>query len=98
MTDDERTQIERWLDDVEGRVNQASPSPWQSYNTDAGNWMVDLGDDREAWQRFLWVGDVEMLTDRDIHNADFIAAAREDLPQLVALCRRLLAEDGEQGR
>jgi hypothetical protein len=74
------------LDTIEARCNAATPGPWMSY--------VE-GRDHESGSDFIMTGeggsrreDIE-LTGATRADQDFIAAARQDVPRLVAEVRRL---------
>jgi hypothetical protein len=62
---------------IEARANAAAPGPWRR----------DMDVVRDA-EDFMIVGPDERYTEQD---ADFIAAARTDVPTLVAEVRRLRA-------
>lgn len=89
------------LDAVEARVNAATPGPWGVGNgtnvvrglevTGCGSYtciqsVAEIDDDRCDWDR-----DEAVEVDQE-DDADFIAAARQDVPRLVAEVRRLRAE------
>jgi hypothetical protein len=74
---------------IRARVEQATPGPWHAYiGVNTGLWVVDqvlgpivcsnLGPDRNRYSG---------------PNADFIASAREDVPDLLAEVERLTAEN-----
>ena len=71
------------LDAIEARANAATDGPWRH-----GNWSDHLGD-----RRVISGGDgcyeVERLDIMRAHDAEFIAHARGDVPDLVAKVRRL---------
>ena len=78
------------LDAIEARANAATDGPWRH-----GNWSDHLGD-----RRVISGGDgcyeVERLDIMRAHDAEFIAHARGDVPDLVAKVRRLTAEAATQ--
>jgi len=74
------------LAEIEKRVNAASPGPWKSY--------VE-GRDHTCGSSFIMRGekgcrgeDIE-LTGCSVADQDFIAAARQDIPALIAEIRTL---------
>lgn len=81
---------EETLREIEKRAKAATPGPWESHDTEDGNWFVSMPDDGKATKLHLWFGDMEIVEGQDLHNADFIARAREDVPALIAEVRRLL--------
>ena len=78
------------LDAIEARANAATDGPWRH-----GNWSDHLGD-----RRVISGGDgcyeVERLDIMRAHDAEFIAHARGDVPDLVAKVRRLTEEAATQ--
>jgi hypothetical protein len=83
---------EEQLSAIEARADAASPGPWTSHDTDDGDWIVEIGGDPEASVQPWWFGDMESNSGRDIRNADFVAAARTDVPALCAALRAAWAE------
>jgi hypothetical protein len=81
------------LDAMQRRADAASQGPWKS-------WIE--GRDQESGSTFIQIGgdddrDEDMYVDRDDTptsdaDLDFIAAARQDIPRLIAEVRRLRAE------
>ncbi|MFC8491833.1 hypothetical protein ACFUJU_13720 [Streptomyces sp. NPDC057235] len=76
---------EQRLAEILARVEAAAPGPWESdgaefYGTLAGVLMIDL-----------WVGETLDIDDlpQSEANAAFVAAARTDVPELVAEVQRL---------
>lgn len=67
---------EQEVRDIMSRCNAASPGPWRSF--------VE-GRDHSAGSSFIQTGaeDIE-LSGATIPDQDFIAAARQDIPKLVA--------------
>lgn len=96
------------LDEIEQRANRATPGPWYSQNPDDSHYMSafcvrsipdepnDIEDGNEpgmiAVTLLQMPGTVGRGGDKWEEDADFIAAARTDIPALVALARTLLAE------
>ena len=83
------------LDAIEARCRDASPGPWRSFVEGRDHWS---GDD------FMRVSDLDAEPDMYVSRAeagsirpastadlDFIAAARQDIPKLVAEIRRMRA-------
>lgn len=96
MTDEE-------LAEIEARAAKATPGPWVvapwdgdegnvrltvTVGPDAGGWMVADGD---------WHGPGDAPHDREA-NAAFMAAARADVPALLAEVRRLQGVVAEQAK
>lgn len=73
------------LDAIEARANAATPGPWASETR-----TVDHGNGVDDWH-FLVMSDGESVHTIGIDDAAFIAAARADVPALVAEVRRLRA-------
>ncbi len=79
---------ESQLLEIEDRISKTSPGPWKSYIE---------GRDHESGSDFIMTGtggargeDIEMLG-ATTADRDFIAAARQDVPALIAEIRRLRA-------
>ena len=74
------------LSDIEARVVAASPGPWTSF--------VE-GRDHMSGSNFIMTGTTEHrgndieLTGASVADQDFIAAARQDVPRLLAEIRTL---------
>ena len=68
---------------IRHRCDQATPGPWKSY--------VE-GRDHDSGSSFIMTGgeDIELIG-ASVADQDFIAHARQDIPQLVAEIRRLKA-------
>lgn len=75
---------------IEARANAASPEPWAMAVDDDGCLCVRIGQS-PGYTDVLYMGDLEVTLPTDHANADFIAAARADVPALVAEVRRLRA-------
>lgn len=76
------------LDAIEARANAATPGPWEPYFTVHGHpHVVRAG-------QSIW-GVIVSISPDDYGRADceFLAAARSDVPALVAEVRRLRAEN-----
>ena len=82
-----------WLDEIEARANAATPGPWRPVYEDAFNPAEDDDvDKRDAY----WVAGpdyVERTYDGysfwNKADAEFVAAAREDIPRLCRGVREL---------
>jgi hypothetical protein len=77
---------EQEIQEIESRCNAASPGPWSSY--------VE-GRDHESGSNLIMTNgksgfDIE-LTGATVADQDFIAHARQDIPNLLAEIRRLKA-------
>ncbi|TJZ66845.1 hypothetical protein FAZ21_16815 [Chitiniphilus eburneus] len=75
-----------YLDEVERRCNAAAPMPWVSY--------VE-GRDHQSGSNFIMIGegenrreDIELIG-ASVADQDFIAKARQDIPQLIEAIRFL---------
>lgn len=86
------------LDEIEEIVNAATPGPWgvfhaqkrqQLRDESPGFWVMEMAPDGAAFG--LTFGDAEFSEE----DADFIASARQDVPDLVAEVRRLRLENRE---
>ncbi len=80
------------LSDIEARAEKATPGPWTADPPDEIELQIDPGT-TECWGIRCPAGSV-VVTDSgcyppDMPTAQFIAAAREDVPRLVAEVRRL---------
>jgi hypothetical protein len=96
MTDDER------LAEIAARAAAATPGPWARHDVvgwvhlkDVGEWGVESiprrssGHGGDVWPDFLAVMPHGR---RAVPDADFIAAARDDIPYLLEQLRQALAE------
>jgi hypothetical protein len=75
------------LDVIEGRCERASAAPWKVFLEDDGGvggsnviWVTDRDDEPDL---YLWLGD-ELAPSADF---EFVAAARQDVPALLAAAR-----------
>jgi hypothetical protein len=73
------------MEAIRQRCNQATPGPWKSY--------VE-GRDHDSGSSFIMTSgeDIELLG-ASVADQDFIAHARQDIPQLLAEIERLKAMD-----
>lgn len=86
------------LDAIEARANAATPGPWNAWDRGVG-FHIALGDERDDWGRPEDLLPEGLRTDIGRRaDAEFIAAARTDVPALVAEVRRLRAELDELRR
>lgn len=80
------------LDAIKARVDAATPGPWWAWDRGVG-WHIAIGEPTEG----TWGGPARLLpaSERtDIGreaDAEFIAAARQDVPALIAEVERLRA-------
>lgn len=71
------------LDQIAARANAATPGPWhQDPTNDIGDWLVGTSTSPVADCDFA-----ELNREEIDRNANFIAAARSDVPALVKLAR-----------
>ncbi|MEH0552538.1 hypothetical protein [Streptomyces sp. B21-101] len=80
------------LDDIETRANAATPGPWCT-----DSWEIYQGTEYEPGLS-MWIGETCRGTtdlEQDRADAAFVAAARTDVPALLAEIRRLRAELAE---
>lgn len=82
---------------IAARADAATPGPWRSHDCAdedspwCGIWVVDMPYNGQYSPRISF-GDMENTTGQDLRNADFVAAARDDVPALVASHEALMAE------
>lgn len=77
------------LEAIRGRADAATPGPWWAWDRGVG-WHIAVGpgvDDRGRPDRLLPEGERTDIDRRE--DAEFIAAARQDVPALVAELERL---------
>jgi hypothetical protein len=80
---------EQQLDDIEARAAAATPGPWCT-----DSWEIYQGTEYLPGIS-LWIGETCRGTstpEQDRNDAAFVAAARTDVPALLAEIRRLRAE------
>ncbi|WP_265560780.1 hypothetical protein [Streptomyces hygroscopicus] len=92
---DQTPLTDQQLDEIDARAKAATPGPWCT-----DSWEIYQGTEYEAGAE--WIGEtcrgrVEGLA-QDRADAAFVAAARTDVPQLVAEVRRLRARVAELER
>jgi hypothetical protein len=63
---------------IEQRANAATPGPWFPSVTDTNIVVIT------APPNFMWMSEGAVLLEQDERDMAFIAAAREDVPRLVA--------------
>ena len=77
-------EVKDWLAEVKARTLRATPGPWSSHNPSpakSGTWITGNG-----WSIAVCDTRTNGQCERD---AAFIAAAREDIPRLLAIVERL---------
>jgi len=82
------------LDAAERRADAATPGPWKSYvegrDHDSGDSFIRTGDPDLYISYGEWPEDQRRVNEqRRANDMDFIAAARQDVPRLIAEVRRL---------
>jgi hypothetical protein len=76
------------LDELERRANAATPGPWRDRHQVCSEVWGQAPDSQTCSMQIARVGHAQF----DVLNAAFIAAARTDVPALVARVRELEAE------
>jgi hypothetical protein len=76
------------LDEIEARANAATPGPWRDRHQVCSEVWGQAPDSQTCSMQIARVGHAQF----DVLNAAFIAAARTDVPALVARVRELEAE------
>jgi hypothetical protein len=72
---------------IEARCVAATPGPWKS-------WIE--GRDHDSGDHFISTGGEDIyLTGATLADQDFIAAARQDIPTLIAAIRELPLKEGQ---
>jgi hypothetical protein len=71
------------LIEIATRCDRATPGPWKSY--------VEGREQMSGSSFIMTAGDDIYLTVGSVHDQDFIASARQDIPMLIAEIRRLHA-------
>jgi hypothetical protein len=81
--DDNASPVILDMDAIRQRCDQATPGPWKSY--------VE-GRDHDSGSSFIMTSgeDIELIR-ASVADQDFIAHARQDIPQLLAEIQRLKA-------
>ena len=77
------------LIEIAARCDRATSGPWRSY--------VEGRDHTSGDSFIMTAGDDIYLTGGSVHDQDFIANARQDIPMLIAEIRRLHDLLGSQG-
>jgi hypothetical protein len=81
------------LSEIEKRCNAATAGPWGVEKTDIRNWIGPMRDDGHKISTIVTSTDREnlrmMALYRNDSNAQFIAAARTDIPDLLSEIKRL---------
>lgn len=95
--------IGEWeLEAIEARVRAASPGPWTSYVEGRDHWGGDdfIRISEQDDQPDMYVsrhGPGSALRPASTADQDFIAAARQDIPRLLAEIRRLRSTKNDRG-
>lgn len=80
------------LDAIRARAQAATPGPWWPWDRGVG-WQIAIGDGLDEWDRPKRLLPEGQRTDIALReDAEFIAAARQDIPALLAEVERLRAE------
>lgn len=81
------------LDAIEARCAAASPGPWTSFVEDrdhsAGDDFIRISDSDDEPDMYVSRAEAGSIRPASPSDLDFIAAARQDIPALVAEIRRL---------
>lgn len=78
---------EKRLAEIKARVNAAAPGPWSDITSNS--------EERKfIWARGYWLATMHGFWFPMAPNAEFIAHARQDVPDLIAEVRRLRNERG----
>lgn len=76
------------LDEIEARANAATPGPWRDQHHECSEVWGPAPDSQTHSMQIARIGRAQF----DVLNAAFIAAARTDVPTLIARVRELEAE------
>ena len=76
------------LDEIEARANAATPGPWRDRHQVCSEVWGQAPDSQTCSMQIARVGHAQF----DVLNAAFIAAARTDVPALIARVRELETE------
>lgn len=79
------------IDEIEARANAATPGPWRDRHQVCSEVWGQAPDSQTCSMQIARVGHAQF----DVFNAAFIAAARTDVPALIARVRELEAECAE---
>jgi hypothetical protein len=86
------------LDAIEARCQAASPGPWRAFVEGRDHWggddfirVSDLGEEPDMYVSRAAEAGLRPASPADL---DFIAAARQDIPKLLAEVRRLRSDSG----
>jgi hypothetical protein len=81
---------------IEARCRAASPGPWKSFVEGRDHWSGDdfvrVGDDDDQPDMYVSRATADGLRPASVHDLDFIAGARQDVPRLLAEIRRLRSQ------
>jgi hypothetical protein len=81
------------LDAIEARCQAASPGPWKSFVriviTGVATDFIRVSDNEDEPDMYVSRATAEGLRPASVRDLDFIAAARQDIPRLLAEIRWL---------
>ncbi|GHH77258.1 hypothetical protein GCM10017772_37790 [Promicromonospora soli] len=84
------------LDAIEARCKAASPGPWKSFiegrDHRSGDDFIQVGDDADGPDMYVSRHTSSGLRPASAQDLDFIAAARQDIPDLLAELKRLRSQ------
>ena len=99
------SQLRPDIDEIEARLNAASPAPWVAYTGMNGIYItpdIRLGvsiletyQQAQPWRKGLTIAildqgdESDAAIDQSFHDGVFIGAARQDIPALIAYIRHL---------
>ncbi len=87
------------IEAIAARCAAASPGPWTSFvegrDHAGGDDFIRVGDSDDELDMSVSLADTEGLHPASTADQDFIAAARQDIPTLIAEVRRLRAGQGD---
>jgi hypothetical protein len=86
------------LDAIEARCRAASPGPWKAFVEGRDHWggddFIRVSDLDEEPDMYVSRADAGGIRPASVVDLDFIAAARQDIPALLAEVRRLRSTAG----
>lgn len=86
------------LDAIEARCRASSPEPWTAFIEGrdhlSGDDFIRIGNDDDEDDMYVSRSNASGCRPASCDDLDFIAAARQDIPSLLAEVRRLRAERG----
>ena len=85
-----------WIDEVLKRAEAATPGPWYDIPEKNNTFHPDSVSDHWICPQATLAGDyilrIDNIRNDDAQNADFIAHARQDVPELCARLKRAIEE------